>query len=66
MAGLGTTNTGNMARQAFEHSELLADLCGLPEDFVTGISNIWKALRTTQQIDYLKFKAYCEKITNMY
>ena len=55
-----------MARRAFDHSELLADLCGLPEEFVTGISNIWKALRTPHQIDYLKFKAYCEKVTQLY
>ena len=57
---------GNMARAAFKNPELLADITGLPKDYVEGLANVWTAIRTFQPIDWVKFKNYCDKVKALY
>ena len=57
---------GNMARAAFKKPEVLAVITGLPRDYVEGLAIVWIAIRTFQQVDWVKFKKYCEEVKALY
>ena len=55
-----------MARRAFAKPDILAEICGVPADLITGINNIWIAIRSSRQISPQKFDEYCKKVKQMY
>ena len=57
---------GNMAWTAFKQPEVLVDITGLPRDYVKGLANVWIAIRTFQQVDWIKLKKYCEGVKALY
>ena len=57
---------GNMAWTAFKQPEVLVDITGLPRDYVKGLANVWIAIRTFQQVEWVKLKKYCEGVKALY
>ena len=60
MAKNGNTNTGNLARRAFQDPEMLANILNLPVELVKRISYIWIVIRSTHEFDPDKFYKYCQ------
>ena len=44
----------------------MSTLCGVPEDLVKGINNLWIAIRTSRQIDAQKFDILAKQVKKIY
>ena len=50
----------------FKEPEFLADQIGASEELVTGLINIWIAMRENIVLDPQKFYEYCQQIKEKY
>ena len=75
--GLGSSNTGNTARKAFDHAEFFAiQIIREPEEnpervarasrLITMVRNIWIMLRSCIHINVDKLQDYCDVARNIY
>ena len=59
--GFGNSNTGNLARRAFEKSSEFSEITGISEELVIRLRTLLKAVSSGYKIDTEKFKAYCDE-----
>lgn len=59
--GAGNTTTGNVARKAFDHSDITSQILGVPEQLVENLGTIWGTLACGFEIDLDKFEEFCKE-----
>ncbi len=64
--GSGTSNSGTMARKAFEDPKKLARVLGLNEEIVCNLKTILVAISLTTPIDLNKFEEKCRETYLLY
>ena len=60
--GCGTTNDGNTVRRVFQDPKFLAEQIGASEELVTGLINVWIAIRENLVLCPKKFYKFCQKV----
>ena len=60
------TFLGNTVRRVFKEPEFLADQIGASVELVTGLINIWIAMKENLVLDPQKFYDYCQEIKEKY
>ena len=55
-----------MARRAFSKPVELGKIVGLPAEFISGINNLWIAIRSSKRINPEKFDIYAKNVKKMY
>ena len=65
--GVGTSDTGNIARRVLNNPKLLAKTLDLDEELIKRVSNILTKIRSHNRVKSLKaFKEYCTKTYKMF
>ena len=57
---------GNTVRRVFKEPEFLADQIGASVELVTGLINIWIAMKENLVLDPQLFYEYCQKVKAKY
>lgn len=64
--GVGTTNTGNVARIFFSEADTVADITGLDVQLLKRLHNILQLITCGKSIHNDKFKSYCLETAELY
>ena len=64
--GFGNTNTGNVARKAFENPVITAQICGVSPLLVSKLETIHRALAMDKDINTVEFEIFCEETLKVY
>ena len=57
--GAGNTNTGNIARKAFDEAEIFSNITGVSQILIEKLRNIIKAVNSGYPLNIENFKKYC-------
>ena len=63
--GFGNTNTGNVARRAFENAEVFASIVGVEEEVIIRLRTILRALCSGYHLETEAYKDYCLRTAEM-
>lgn len=63
--GVGTTNTGNVARSFFARAKSVATATGLSEVLIKRLHNILQVLTCGNMVDCRKFENYCSRTVEL-
>ena len=65
-SGFGNTNTGNVARKAFENAVITAQICGVSPMLVSNLETIHRALAMDKDINTGAFETFCKETLDIY